>query len=107
MNGAPTGTTALIASRVRTLRSARQWTAQRLADEMNHVGIDWNRGVVSKLETGRRESVTVDELLGLAAALAVAPSALLPGVQWECGTCHGEPPPGFACRTCGTEGHDV
>lgn len=70
----PTGA---IADRVRALRTARRWTAQRLADEMTQVGVEWNRGVVTKLENGHRESVTVAELFALADVFDVSPLSLL------------------------------
>ena len=38
---------------------------------MNEQGIHWNRTTVAKLETGRRESITVPELLALADVLGV------------------------------------
>jgi len=44
---------------------------------MNTLGVEWNRGVVTKLETGRRESVSVAEWLALARAFDVSPLALL------------------------------
>lgn len=77
MDQEPVTPTSVVAARVRELRSARQWSAQRVSDEMNNVGIDWNRGVVSKLETGRRESISVAELLALAVVFDVSPLSLL------------------------------
>lgn len=73
----PVAPTAVVAGRVRELRAVRRWSAQRLADEMTKIGIEWNRGVVAKLETGRRESLSVAELFGLAYALEVNPLVLL------------------------------
>ncbi|WAL64466.1 helix-turn-helix transcriptional regulator [Amycolatopsis cynarae] len=66
-----------IAKRVRALRDARGWNAQRLADEMTKVGVEWNRGTVTKLENGRRASVSVAELLALGWVLDVPPLVLL------------------------------
>ena len=43
--------------------------------------MDWTRIVVTKLETGRRQSVSVEELLALAYVLNVAPVHLL--VPWD------------------------
>ncbi len=63
----------VIASRVRELRKRRGWSAERLAQEMARVGVPWERMVVTKLETGRRASITVEELLALAYVLEVAP----------------------------------
>lgn len=74
---APVTPTSVIAERVRWLRREREWTAQRLAEEMSRFGIEWNRGVVTKLETGRRESVSVAELFALASAFNVSALALL------------------------------
>jgi transcriptional regulator with XRE-family HTH domain len=44
---------------------------------MKELGIQWNRTTVAKLETGRRESVSVQELLALALVLDVPPISLL------------------------------
>jgi transcriptional regulator with XRE-family HTH domain len=74
---APLTPTRAVAERVRALRAERRWTAQKLADEMTAAGLDWNRGVVTKLETGRRESVSITELLALAFVLDVPPLTLL------------------------------
>lgn len=46
-------------------------------------GIPWNRGVVAKLENGRREQITVDELLALCRVLDVALVHLLVPVDDE------------------------
>lgn len=73
----------VIASRVRALRKGRGWSAERLAKEMSKVGVPWERMVVTKLETGRRKSITVEELLALAYVLDVAPVYLLLPVDDE------------------------
>lgn len=44
---------------------------------MRSAGVPWQRAVVAKLETGRRETVGVDELLALAWVLGVPPTLLL------------------------------
>jgi transcriptional regulator with XRE-family HTH domain len=67
----------VIAERVRELRTARGFTAARLAEELTNVGIKWDRSVVANLENGRRAIVTVEELLGLAYVLDVAPIHLM------------------------------
>lgn len=69
--------TALIAKRVRTLRTDRGWNAQQLADRMSEVGVAWQRGTVAKLENGRRASVSVEEWLSLAWVLEVSPLVLI------------------------------
>lgn len=63
--------TAVIAGRVRALRESARMSGSVLAAEMANLGIPWNRTTVAKLETGRRESVTVQELLALAVVLDV------------------------------------
>lgn len=70
-------TTAAIATRVRGLRKARGWSAQRLAEEMTAAGLPWDRNIVANLENGRRKVVTVDELLCFARIFDVGPMALL------------------------------
>lgn len=74
MDETPTGT---IAGRVRALRRVRNWSAQKLAEAMTEVSVEWNRGVVTKLENGHRESVSVVEWLALAYVLNVSPLSLV------------------------------
>lgn len=69
--------TKVIAARVRALRERRGWSGDVLARAMRAAGIPWERVVVAKLETGRRASVTVTELLALAYVLNVAPVHLI------------------------------
>jgi transcriptional regulator with XRE-family HTH domain len=78
-SGGPDGVsiTAVIADRVRRLRETARLSGAGLAAEMVKLGVPWNRTTVAKLETGRRESITVQELLALALALDVPPVALL------------------------------
>lgn len=52
-------------------------SAARLAEEMTRVGIKWDRSIVANLENGRRSIITVEELLGLAFVLDVAPIHLM------------------------------
>lgn len=66
-----------ITRRVREARNRKGMTAQELADRLKASGVPWDRGTVTKLETGRRQSVTVVELLALARVLDVAPIHLL------------------------------
>ena len=63
--------TAMIAARVRVLRRETRLSGAGLAAGMKDRGIPWNRTTVAKLETGRRESITVPELLALADVLGV------------------------------------
>jgi transcriptional regulator with XRE-family HTH domain len=73
----PLAPTAVIAAKVRELRKDRGWSAEQLAARMRAAGIEWTRLVVAKLETGRRQAVSVEELLSLAAVLGVSPLHLL------------------------------
>ncbi|WP_419994760.1 helix-turn-helix domain-containing protein [Streptomyces boninensis] len=67
----------VIAERVREARARHGFTAQILADKLKHVGVPWDRATVTKVETGRRQNITVVELLALARVLDVAPVHLL------------------------------
>lgn len=73
----PTTPLETIAARVRDLRKQRAWSAQRLAEQMSTAGVPWERIVVSNLETGRRQSLSITEWLTLARVLDVPPMALL------------------------------
>jgi transcriptional regulator with XRE-family HTH domain len=67
----------VIAEQVTTLRKKRGVTAQRLADDLNKLGIDWTRDTVTKFETRRRGSIDVTELFALALVLNVPPPLLI------------------------------
>jgi transcriptional regulator with XRE-family HTH domain len=73
----PETLTAVIADRVAQLRKERGFTAQRLADELQKLGVDWTRDTVTKFETRRRKLLDVTELLTLATVFEVPPVALL------------------------------
>ena len=62
---------------MRALRDARGWSAPRLAEELQAVGLNWDKSVVSNLENGRRRFVSVDELVALGVVFQVTPVALL------------------------------
>jgi transcriptional regulator with XRE-family HTH domain len=62
---------------MREIRDKRNWSGQRLAQEMTKVGVPWDRSIVANLEYGRRPFVTVEELLALAYVFQVAPVHLL------------------------------
>jgi transcriptional regulator with XRE-family HTH domain len=63
---------------VKRLRTAKGWSAERLADEMTQVGIPWTRDAVTNLETGRRTRLAAHEVLALAYVLdAESPVDLL------------------------------
>lgn len=67
-----------IAREVRRHRTARKMSAQQLADECARLGHPaLQRTVISNIENGRRRDISVVDVLVLAAALEVAPAALM------------------------------
>jgi transcriptional regulator with XRE-family HTH domain len=71
------GLTRIVAGEVRRYRHERQMSAQRLADRCAMLGFPIPRPVLSNIENGRREAITLPELLVLAAALEVPPLLLV------------------------------
>lgn len=78
--------TAIVAERVRKLRSQAELNQAELADEMAKRGVPWKRATVVNLEKrasgsrgagGGRDSISVQELLTLAVVLDVPPVMLL------------------------------
>ena len=64
--------------RIREARTARGWSAEELARRCAELGTRrLDRSTITSIEIGRREKVSVDELLILSAALSVAPVNLL------------------------------
>lgn len=68
---------ATIAGEVFRYRRNQNMSAQALSDRCTELGATIPRAVISNLENGRRTSVSVAELLVLAAALDVPPAALV------------------------------
>lgn len=60
-----------VAGEIKRWRDVRGLSAQQLADACDAIGHPVPRSVIANLENGRRESITVAELLVLAQALAV------------------------------------
>jgi transcriptional regulator with XRE-family HTH domain len=98
--GWATRMTRVIAAQVRRYRKERGLSAQRLADLCAQLGMEISRSTISDLENGRRDSMSVAELLVLAAALEVPPvelavplarqerAEILPGAEiptWDAG----------------------
>lgn len=69
--------TATVAKRVREVRRRRGLTAQQMADKLTEQGVRWDRYTVNKLESGKRQNLTLAEWLALAVVLNVAPVHLL------------------------------
>src|SRR5580704_7701907 len=66
--------TRLIAGRVREIRQQQRLSGASLGAAVRDLGLQgWVDSTVGKLETSRRESVTVRELLALAVVLGVPP----------------------------------
>jgi transcriptional regulator with XRE-family HTH domain len=64
-----------IGAEVKRLRGKR--SAQWLADRTTAIGMGISRPTISELETGKRKTITVQELLVLAHALNTSPAALI------------------------------
>lgn len=77
MSDAVDGPVETVARRVAELRARKGWTATQLGEQLKAVGISWDRFTVASLENGKRQSVSVTELLALARILDVAPVHLL------------------------------
>jgi transcriptional regulator with XRE-family HTH domain len=67
----------VIAGEIRRYRHERGMSAQKLANECERLGFPIPRNVLANLEHGRREAVSVAELLVLAAALRIPPVLLV------------------------------
>jgi hypothetical protein len=84
------------------LRTERRLSTPRLSAALKELDRPIAATGITKIEKGDRR-VDVDDLVALAAALSVTPVQLLEPPT-ECATCHGTPPPGFACTACGAGG---
>jgi transcriptional regulator with XRE-family HTH domain len=74
----PTRVTETIAGNVKRLRRQRDgMSARELAERCRAAGVPFDRDAIASLENGRRQHVTVDQLLALASALETRPVALL------------------------------
>ncbi|MET8766303.1 helix-turn-helix transcriptional regulator [Streptomyces sp. NPDC004658] len=90
------------------MRAARGLSLRELAARLASAGHSLSADAINKIENGREAGderqvrrVDVDDLHALAAALNVRPEQLWAGPA-DCLTCHGKPPTGFICATCGT-----
>lgn len=66
-----------IGRHLKALRKHQGMTAAELAVAMTAAGIPWERSTVAKLETGRRQAVTIDEAVALVQVLDVTMAELL------------------------------
>lgn len=75
---------AVVARRVREIRDRRGWSGAVLAERMAAAGLpQFDRGVIANFESGRRRSVSIDEVLVLALVLDVAPLDLFVPVDGD------------------------
>ena len=73
----PGSWSAQIGSRIRTLRNAAGMSAQKVSDRCTDLGFPIPRSTIANIESGRKEALPIHEIAVLAAALDVAPAALL------------------------------
>lgn len=73
-------TSAVVADRLRELRTQRGWSQQLLAEKCAAAGMpSLSRGKIAKIESGARKSIKLEEVAVLAQALGVPPAALESG----------------------------
>lgn len=66
-----------VAAQIQRIRTDRRMSAQQLADATAELGHPVARSVIANLESGRRDTVTIAELLVFAKALRVPPLLLV------------------------------
>jgi hypothetical protein len=86
---------------IRRLRAAQGFSTRQLELRLAMLGRPIPSSGITRLELGQRR-VDVDDLVALATAFNVTPGQLL--TPFDCTVCHGQPPAGFTCQTCGAEG---
>lgn len=98
-----------VAANVRRFRTARGLSLREMSGRLADAGYSLSADAINKIENGRAVTderqvrrVDVDDLHALAAALSVRPEQLW-AAPADCETCHGKPPPGFICATCGAQ----
>lgn len=62
---------------IRHYRTKRRLSAEQLAEAVSNLGLRYTRTQVSNLESGRRDTITVGEVIAFAAVLDVPPTLLL------------------------------
>lgn len=65
----------VLADQLAAIRERRRWSQLELAERLTDLGVPMDRSTIAKLENASRR-VTLDEALGLAAALGVSPASL-------------------------------
>ncbi|WP_367138949.1 MULTISPECIES: helix-turn-helix domain-containing protein [Streptomyces] len=93
-----------VGKNVRHRRAQRGMTQSALAAATLNTAHPLSLNSIMSIERGRASNarslraITVDELVGLSAALGTTPAALLE--EPLCPACQDSPPPGFTCNTC-------
>lgn len=62
---------------IRHYREKRRLSAEQLAEAVSNLGLRYTRTQVSNLESGRRDTITVGEVIAFGAVLEVSPALLL------------------------------
>ncbi len=91
----------IVVANIRRIRSERNLTQDALADMLREAGSDMSRSVLTSLETGRRTSLDIEEVIALATVLRVDPWSLVSMPEAVCLDCYNLTPPGYTCNTCG------
>lgn len=71
----------VVRDRVREVRTLKGWKQEDLSARLKGLGVGIDRATVGKIENGERKRLTLDDALGLAAALDVAPVHLIVPVK--------------------------
>ncbi|MFI8535415.1 helix-turn-helix domain-containing protein [Streptomyces aquilus] len=95
----PVGDT--VRQNIRRLRESRGHSLRTLSAELKTAGHQLSGDAILKAEQGLRR-LDADDLAAFATALGVALAQLFEPPT-DCTSCHGTPPPGFTCRSCGAE----
>lgn len=85
---------------IKRIREAQRLTYVALSERLAELGRPIPVLGLRRIERGERR-VDVDDLNTLAAALKVTCAQLMESPA-ECAACHGTPPVGFSCLTCGS-----
>lgn len=89
---------------VRRLREEMHLSARQLAEKITANGIPMTRNMLTNLEVGRRDHVSLDEAYAIASALGTTVTYLVDYAGPRCTQCFDEPPEGYSCNACGAGG---
>jgi transcriptional regulator with XRE-family HTH domain len=89
-----------VVSRMRMLRERRGLTCEELAALMTTAGTHTTRNIITNLEAGRKNYLSVDDVVAASVALGVNLEYLLFGHGASCENCKDNPPLDFTCNFC-------